>query len=251
MQNTIHQHDLQQILISTMAGEKVSRYVALANKSLSDLALRTEESCSNIKSQDMDCLDDFCDQVPRLARQIALRTSLDGAFERLHLDSVHDFRHDSEANASVSIAQVAAPDGVSSPSQARLPSSYALSVWQREYEHATQDFWRQVVSILRDLLNIRKHYQTITLTRLVILFIVTFMFALGLGVFLTMTFPKSRGVMLISMGLLLIPEAVLFRLLCAWLFFRCNFSSYWELLDSRRCRHRIASHLFAGRNSIV
>ena len=170
--DSINQHDRKQVLDSIMAEGKVAQYLWLAKKKQHSLASHVRRRCSN--REGLDCLDAICELVQRLSRQIAVRVSLDRAFEQLHLNNTNDLLDVGEMDVLESI-DAGSFMGKAQAQPLRDPrSTHALFTWQQEYLYATQDLWRQIVSILDDLLIIRSRYLQTTIYRVCICLVGTF-----------------------------------------------------------------------------
>ena len=133
-----------------IADPKVANYIRMAQQIHTRLSKHAKSHCSNKGS--VSCLDDFCDLVERLSRQIAARVSLDKAFDQLQNQDVPQKTRQEQRDAQETSEQ---PSTGSAPQSApsRLNS---VAGWEQEYLYATQDFWRQLTSTLQDMANMQR-----------------------------------------------------------------------------------------------
>ncbi|KAK5070884.1 hypothetical protein LTR64_003858 [Lithohypha guttulata] len=135
------------MLESTMADSKVEVYINMTSSLLPKLSDLAKWQCSN-KGQ-VSCLDDFCDLVERLIQQLAARRALGTTVAEIPGDS-RGQAADEDVPTSLEGQTNSDTHPADLPEQHRNNTSYN----EQEYLYATRDFWRQLTSILQEMVSL-------------------------------------------------------------------------------------------------
>ncbi|KAK5943510.1 hypothetical protein PMZ80_004518 [Knufia obscura] len=199
-----------------IADARVSVYMQHTEQLFLKLSRLAKRRCSenNISL----CNDDFCHLTERLQRQIAARKSIDRVVGRMS-SALHHMNGSSAIIVEDSHnAQRMAVDANSVRAQIQPDvDMYELSDEAQEYLYATQDFWRQLSSVLKSLALVEKHCLRTVLSFLlapVIAYILLFGLARGIMMLAGEDSGQANrialslaavpaGMMLVLMGLLL------------------------------------------------
>lgn len=172
-QRHVHSPDGRELFESVQADAKVSQYMATAHALLPRLSETAKGRCSN--KGHVTCLDEFCDLVERLSKQVAARISLDKAIEGIPVGDEPQIADGERSNT----LQVNSTNNESGLASSPLEQHYSDSPTneQHEYLYATQDFWRQLTSIIDDMTKMQKRCWrklATTVMLFVLIFVVVF-----------------------------------------------------------------------------
>lgn len=137
-----------------LADRKVSAYMGTTIDLLPKLSNLAKSQCTN--KPGVSCLDEFCDLVERLAKQINARRNLCGTIE--HVPAGADSRALAEPTRIIPNEQTVlnGEDTDNTNIEADSHASGTIASDELEYLYATQDFWRQLAWILQTMLEMRR-----------------------------------------------------------------------------------------------
>ena len=135
--------EAREFFASALNDSQVGQHMVMARSHAARLLIDAQSMCTS-KDQAA-CMNDLCDQVQRVEKQMAARMSLEQVIGDIPAEDIPDIENDTAKPLSSEYSDMLT--ATVSPSQPFRDASNE----QQEYLYATQEFWRQLASTLESL----------------------------------------------------------------------------------------------------